>query len=262
MLDILNHRIKIIKAMLFHFPKTVLLRARVVAVILMLGIGQPVTGYSAEITPVTLEYRVKLEGIIADVTAGKIQTKIDRTENGYSVSTLTKAQGMAATFLGTNIQESCEFKVDQDRAVPTSYAGGTINTQNYKVSYDWSNRKINFDDNESLDMPQGYVIDNCAMPFAISILKGLAPGDEAIYVVDGKKRRIRGYTVQATEQEKIETPIGEFQTTKMVLQREFRPERTFTFWLSNDDQYLPVKMQEKRKSRTTTMLVRSMEFDG
>jgi len=207
-----------------------------------------------------LEYTVKLEGIIADVTAGKIQTELSRTANGYSVSTLTKAQGMAATFLGTNIQESCEFKIEEQRAVPVSYAGGTIKEQNYAVSYDWQNRKIGFVDDESLDMPQGYVIDNCLMPFAISILKGIKPGNESIYVVDGKKRRIRGYKVRSIGQEEINTPLGKLKTTKMVLEREFRPERTFTFWLSNKDQYLPVKMEEKRKSRTTTMLVRSMEF--
>lgn len=233
---------------------------RTIGLLILLSISS-FSSYAANLTPVELEYTVKLEGVIADVTAGTIQTKLDRGGNGYSVSTLTKAQGLAATFLGTNIQESCDFKIEQLRAVPTGYAGGTIASQNYEVSYDWSNRKINFGD-ESLDMPQGYVIDNCAMPFAISILKGLAPGDESIYVVDGKKRRIRGYMVRATEQEKIKTPIGEFQTTKMVLQREFNPERTFTFWLSNENEYLPVKMQEKRKSRTTTMMVRRMDFDG
>ena len=238
------------------------MRARVIGFLLIIGACYSLNSHAVEITPVELEYTVKLEGVIADVTAGKIQTKLERNANGYSVSTLTKAQGLAATFLGTNIQENCDFKIEQARAVPTSYAGGTIKSENYKVSYDWQNRKINFSDDESLDMPQGYVIDNCAMPFALTILKGIAPGNEAIYVVDGKKRRIRGYKVQATEQETIKTAIGELQTTKMVLEREFRPERTFTFWLSNENEYLPVKMQEKRKSRTTTMMVRSLNFDG
>ena len=218
--------------------------------------------YAAPINPVTIEYSVKLEGVIADVTAGKIQTSIDQSANGYKVSTLTKAQGMAATFLGTNIQENCEFKIEQELAIPISYTGGTIKEQSYAVSYDWENRKINFADDESLDMPQGYIVDNCAWPFAISILQGLKPNDDPIYVVDGKKRRIRGYKVRATEQEEIRTPLGKIQTTKMILEREFKPERTFTFWLSNKDQYLPIKMQESRKSRTTTMMVISIEPKG
>jgi len=252
---------KSIKTMRFHFLQNSVLRINSIGALFALSICISFTSHAAEISPVELEYTVKLEGVIADVTAGKIQTKLDRAGSGYSVSTLTKAEGMAATFLGTNIQESCRFKIEQSLVVPINYAGGTIKSQNYKVSYDWADRKIDFGD-ESLDMPQGYLIDNCAMPFAITILKGLAPGNEAIYVVDGKTRRIRGYTVRATEQEKIRTPLGELQTTKMVLEREFRPERTFTFWLSNKDEFLPVKMQEKRKSRTTTMMIRRMDFDG
>lgn len=247
--------------MLIRFFLNIISNARALelSALLIMACGS-FNSYAADLDPVMLEYTVKLEGIIADVTAGKIQTSLTRNTDTYSVTTLTKAQGMAATFLGTNIQENCEFNIIEQRAVPNSYAGGTIKEQNYAVSYDWQNRKINFGDNESLDMPQGYVIDNCAMPFAFSILQGLKPGDETIYVVDGKKRRIRGYKVRSTEQEEIKTPIGKLQTTKMVLEREFNPERTFTFWLSNENQYLPVKMEEKRKSRTTTMLVRSMTF--
>jgi len=57
----------------------------------------------------------------------------------------------------------------------------------------------------------------------------------------------------------LETKLGDKPTIKMVLQRETVPERTTTLWLSTQDQYIPLKVEEKRKSRTTTLVVNSFE---
>jgi len=76
-----------------------------------------------------------------------------------------------------------------------------------------------------------------------------------MYIIDGKKRRLRAYNLLSSSNETVETPIGSKETLKIVLQREHRPDRLITLWLSLEDQYTPVKVEEKRKSRTTTMMV-------
>jgi len=103
-----------------------------------------------------------------------------------------------------------------------------------------------------LDMPQGYVVDNCIMWFATALLKGELPEEERLYIVDGKSKRIRGYRLRSQSEEVIDTSLGQRETIKMVLERELRPDRTLTFWLSKNDQFLPVRIEESRKSRTTT----------
>jgi len=90
------------------------------------------------------------------------------------------------------------------------------------------------------------------MWFATALLKGELPENELVYVVDGKSKRIRGYKLRSRQNEVIPTPLGEKETVKMVLERELRPDRTLTFWLSKEDQYLPMRIEESRKSRTTT----------
>ena len=196
---------------------------------------------------------------LGNATLGRLETTLSRTEQGYAALNTTKAQGMAAIIMGSNFEESCEFSVEQGRAVSKQYSGGRKDSNDYQVEFDWDNRKVSFSDGESLDMPQGYVVDNCILPFAAALLRGEGLSDQILYVVDGKKKRIRGYRLKSTSEETLETKFGDVDTLKVVLEREFKPERTFTFWLSPGNNFMPLKMEEKRRSRTTTMLVDNIE---
>ena len=169
---------------------------------------------------------------------------------------------MAAIIIGSNEEQFCDFDVVDGRAVSRNYRGGRIGKTDYEVVYDWEDRKVDFSNKETHDMPQGYVVDNCTMWFAAAFLKGEGLGDEAMYVVDGKKKRIRGFKLLSTSTEEIDTKIGPKEVIKMELEREFKPERKLTFWLSPEDQYLPLRMQETRKSRTTTFEVQRLERES
>lgn len=208
--------------------------------------------------PVSIEYKIRISKF-GNATLGKVQSVLETTDTGYSIKSVTKAQGMALLLMQSNIQESCEFEVINGRAVARNYSGGTVKKQEYSVAYDWDNRKVNLSDEESLDMPQGYVVDNCIMWFAAALLKGQIAKNEGVYVVDGKSKRIRGYKLRSQDTEIISTALGDRKTLKMVLERELRPDRTLTFWLSTDDQYLPVRIEESRKSRTTTFEISELK---
>lgn len=206
---------------------------------------------ASPLEPVSIEYKIR-SSKFGNATLGKVQSELSNTESGYSIKSVTKAQGMALLLMQSNIQESCEFEVVDGRAIARNYSGGTIDQTEYSVGYDWDQRKISLNDQESLDMPQGYVVDNCIMWFAAALLKGQLPEGEGVYIVDGKSKRIRGYKLRSSEEVTITTPLGDRDTIKMVLERELKPNRTLTFWLSKIDQYLPVRIEESRKSRTTT----------
>lgn len=210
--------------------------------------------------PVAIEYKIRISRF-GNAILGKVRSELSKTESGYSIKSVTKAQGMALLLMQSNLQESCEFEVIDGRAVARSYKGGTLKKTEYSVNYDWDNRKINLSEQESLDMPQGYVVDNCIMWFAIALQKGQVPDGEQVYVVDGKSKRIRGYKLRSTGDETIETPLGDKSVVKLVFERELRPNRTLTFWLSKNEQFLPVKIEESRKSRTTTFEISKMGSD-
>jgi len=225
-----------------------------------LAIGGPSMTQAEPLKPLTIGYTLSMVSkTFGNATLGRIETKLRKTELGYSVSSVTKVQGMAAILMGSNEEQKCEFKIEQQRAIPNTYEGGRIGKKDYEVNFDWQNRRLSFNSDESLDMPQGYIVDNCSMLFAAALLKDQGLGDEAFYVVDGKSKRVRGYTLQSSTEEVLETKLGDKPTIKMVLQRETVPERTTTLWLSTQDQYIPLKVEEKRKSRTTTLVVNSFE---
>jgi len=233
----------------------------ILASLLLLNLhGISVSHAQTELEPVSIEYIVRLDHEkLGNATLGRTETILTKQDIGYAVHTKTKAQGLAAIIIGSNEQQSCQFSVEQGRAVSNSYSGGRTDSSDYQVEFDWEQRKIGFNSGDSLDMPQGYVVDSCNMPFAASLFYQQGSSDEIMYVVDGRKKRIRGYKLKSTSSESLETSIGTQETMKIVLEREFNPQRTFTIWLAAEWAYVPLKMEEKRPSRTTTMIVDKIE---
>lgn len=219
------------------------------------------------LSPVTISYTIKFESSkFGKATLGRVENMLKITENGYSMKSVTKAQGMAAIVLGSNQQQSCEFEVLDGKAVSQKYDGGRVGKTDYNVDFDWDGRKAHFKDkkgsSETIDLPEGYIVDNCSMWFAVALLKGELPSNQSMYVVDGKNKRIRGFKLRSSNDETLTTKLGDKHVTKVVFEREQRPGRTLTFWLSHDDEYLPLKMQESRKSRTTTFEVKALTLDN
>lgn len=231
------------------------------ALVLVGLLSSTFNAYAAPLKPVSISYSIGLDGSkVGNGIVGKIKTKLSITDTGYAIESVTQFQGLAVFFAGSNHQESCEFEVKNGKAFTSSYSGGRIDKKDYTVGFDWKANKIDFNKNESVDMPQGYVVDNCVMWFATALQQSEGFDDQVMYVVDGNKKRIRGYKKRSSDTVTIETKLGTKEVIKLVLERELRPERTLTFWLSPENQYLPLKIQESRKSRTTTFEVETLEL--
>jgi len=197
-----------------------------------------------------------------NATLGKFTNTLTKTDTGYSVKSVTKTQGLAAILIGSNEQQSCDFSLESDgSAIPMRYTGGTLKKDKYHVDFNWAERTLRFKDGEAFDMPEGYILDNCSMPFALALNQGKGLEGSNIYIVDGKKERVRGYNLVSSTEVEIETTLGTKNTLELVLQRESRPDRSLTLWLSIDDYYTPVKFEERRKHRTTTMVVSELKVN-
>lgn len=235
---------------------------RFLALILIISgaFSTPLLADEPSLKPMTLAYTIKLESKrYGNATLGKIETTLKKTDQGYHVASTTKAEGFSAILIGKNYQESCNFVVNDGRAASQQYSGGRKDLTDYRVDFDWQQRKIDFADGESLDMPQGYILDNCNMLFATSLLNTEEINTESLYIVDGKKKRIRGFKLKSSNPELLETPFGKVETIKVVFERELIPERTISFWLSPKYFNIPMKMEEKRRKRTTTFLIDQLE---
>jgi len=216
----------------------------------------------SDVNELSITYKLKLQSSsYGNATLGKITNTFSKSENSFTVKSVTKAQGIAAIIIGSNEQQSCDFIMQDGYAVTQRYVGGNLKKDKYAVDFNWQEKIITFENGETIEMPNGYIVDFCSMPYALALQKGQGLEDKTMYVVDGKKKRIRGYTLTSSEPESIETPLGTKETVKVVFQREQRPDRTLTLWLSPSDRYVPLKIEEKRKSRTTTMTVSSLNIN-
>lgn len=217
--------------------------------------------WAAAFDPGKITYQLELDSErFGKATLGRVETQISVNDGRFTVATQTKAEGMAAILVG-NLSESCEFDVVADRAQSQSYTGGRPDQIEYSVDFNWGERKVKFNDQKTLDMPQGYVVDNCNMPYALALLKDQEI-NEAVYIVDGKKSRIRGYTLQSKSREMIDTIFGSLDTIKIVFARELSPEKELILWLSKKHDFLPFQLQERREGRTTTMFVTEYTADS
>ena len=192
---------------------------------------------------------------------GRIETTINHELNNFEVASITKAEGMASIWLGGDLIQKCRFETRDNMIFSRDFSSQKKGSNSYTniVNYDWQNQKITFNDEPAFDMPRGYIVDNCNFHFAAAYTDIDKLKDNAIYVMDGKKRRIRGFILISVDNERIETPIGEFDTTKIVWQRELDDSKTFTFWIDPKQPYFPLKMMDSRKSGKRVMLIQSLE---
>lgn len=206
-----------------------------------------------------LSYTLKLGG----AKLGTVVKQLSLEGDTYQSTSETRAEGLASILLGGDLLESCSFVFDDLKVVSHDYSSSKTGRGAYQndTHFDWENRTLSFGPEEeiTLDMPAGYIVDGCNMPFAATMSKGQISADEPFYIVDGISRRIRGYTVLGISNETINTAIGELRTVKIELQRLDNPDRTLTLWLAEDKQYVLVRTVEKRPSRTTVMEIDSID---
>ncbi|HAU69247.1 MAG: DUF3108 domain-containing protein [Arenicella sp.] len=239
--------------------KTIFTKSLPLILTTLLSLVVSASAYSLE--PSTIVYQVELDSDrLGKATLGRVETQLSENDGRFSVASHTKAEGLAAILLG-NLTETCDFNIVDGRAQSQTYSGGRPSKTEYFVDFNWEERKIKFNGEETLDMPQGYLINNCNMPFALALLKDNEI-TETVYIVDGKKTRIRGYRLKSKSREMLNTKIGSLDTVKIVFERDLKSEKTLTLWLSKKHYFLPVKMQERREDRITTMFVSEFSTDG
>jgi hypothetical protein len=216
------------------------------------------TSADSPATPsVTLRYSLSVGG----AQLGRLVANYQETEQGFKGRSETRAEGMASILLGGDLSETCDFEAVGNKVISRNYVSSKQGRGAYEYAtiFDWDARKVHFDNDVTLDMPEGYVVDNCNLPFAAALSRGSMLSEQPLYVVDATRQRIRGYQVSSVTEEMLKTVLGEINTVKVEMIRELRPDRSLTFWLAPRSNYFPVMMVEKRSSRTTTMKLESME---
>jgi len=214
----------------------------------------------AQVLPesVKLTYNVKLY----DTNLGNLVARLSKGDDTYKVESETRAEGLAAILLGGTLREQCEFTLsDTLELKPRLYSIEKEGSDPYKHSaeYFWQDNEVRYDSGRSLHIPlEGYVIDNCTVPFAFAAAENIPLKEYPyLHILGGK--RLRHYENIEVSRETVEVSAGTFETIRIDQQRVDSPDKTLTVWVAPARQNLAVKIEERRQFRVTTMELTASE---
>ena len=203
----------------------------------------------------TLRYSVQL----GSAKLGSLLTQLTRQGDHFRVESETRAEGVAAILLGGEVRETCEFEVDTNQIRPLSYEVAREGRKGYRrhAEFRWQSNQVVFSSGEVAEIPNGYILDNCSVPFAFMLGGSEVFSQTALHIVGG--RRIRNFEHISVTREELKTPFGKIPSIRIEQRRTDNPTRKLIVWLAPSQHNLPVKMVEKRTSREVTMVLESVQ---
>jgi len=183
----------------------------------------------------------------------------------YIYKSETKTTGLVALFHKDHIIEESKLRINNNslNAIDYSYKRtGGKKKRIINVKFDWDNRLII---NKVNDTTQEFPLENNTLDklmYQYVVMRDLQKGNLPVSysIVDGRK--ISNYRFELHGEEKLVTPIGEFNTIKIVRKKQGSENKTY-LWCAPDLQFLPVKVINIEKdSWTTTAIIVSVSGLG
>ncbi len=190
------------------------------------------------------------------LTLGEMKRKLTRLEDGtYLYTSHSRPIGYAKWFVKTELRELSHWEVTPQGLRPLEYrydrTGDPRRERHVHMRFDWQRgRVINTinDDPWTMEIPQG-TLDK--LLYQLAVMYDLQQGRTALEyrIADGGK--LKHYVFHFIGRERIETPLGTFDTLKLK-----KPgKRDTLIWVAPELDYLPVQlMQEEKRGRLTMTL--------
>jgi hypothetical protein len=191
--------------------------------------------------------------------------ELSKTEDGHYLLS-SKATSMFAS-----IVESTEFRIDGDYVKPVEYQyhrSGIGKKRQAILNFDWDTMTVlNNVQNKpwTMDVPLG-AMDKLLYQFKLrdDLLSAYENGDPwpslSYVIADGG--RLKHYEFEVIGEEVIDTPVGQLNTIKATRVRDNR-DRTSTFWLAKDYDFMLVRFQQlEADGDGFELLLREAEFNG
>ena len=202
-------------------------------------------------TPFTAKYKVT-KGIMS---VGSTKRVLKSEGNGFYVfESVTKPGGIAKLFTSGEVIEHSYWRYQNNKLVPHEYKYTNSGDQkrNVKLEFDWDNYKVTNiinGDPWTMDIEE-QTLDK--LIYQLAIMYDLSNGkDKLLYqVADGGK--MKTYDIKIEGEERLVTELGTFNTLKIVRATE---NRTTIMWCAREIQYLPAKIEQKKKDGSVTAVL-------
>ena len=201
-----------------------------------------------EPTPFTAKYKVT-KGIMS---VGSTKRTLKDEGNGYYVfESVTEPGGIAKLFTTGKVVERSFWRFQNNKLVPHEYTYTNSGDQkrDVKLEFDWDNYKVTNiinGDPWTMDIAEE-TLDK--LNYQLAIMYDLSQGkNKLLYqVADGGK--MKTYDIKIEGEVRLVTELGTFNTLKIVRSTE---NRTTIMWCAKELQYLPVKIEQKKKDGSVT----------
>ena len=199
----------------------------------------------------TLTYNFEL----ISIPLGQIEKRLSHNGGIYTADSKIKPNAAAAMIYSGEITEKSRFKIEDNRLVPLSFHAIRKSSKPYdrKATFDQNNNTVSYNSGTSEKLRDN-TFDLGSFPFAF-MLENLGEIENKVYNINTGDK-YTAYVVLKPLQEKIKTPAGSFNTTKITLKRQDRDNRFYHVWLDNKSQY-PVKIVRDKKGKISSLIMTS-----
>jgi len=187
---------------------------------------------------------------------GNLHASLTYSGNQYSYQKNTRATGLAALLTGIKITENTNGKIIGQSIKPDTYLFNQSRRNKSRID------KVTFSGNKAVGSYKGRPYQLSITPdthdrasLELVLARDLSQNKKNLHypvVTRGEKTQ---YNFQILGQEKINTPAGIFNTTKVKVKRSGN-KRDTTFWMAKELGYIPVKIRHREKGDTITSVLK------
>ncbi len=220
---------------------------RSVASIILVAFSLLPLGTAASMEPFKAEYRVSLGGL----KLGSAKTELSQSQEGHFVfKKQAKANGLARMFISDSISERSEWRLVDGRPTAVRFESSEIDGKKHKrelILFDRANNRALTtwqEQTREIEVPEG-AVDRLTLEMRM-MMDARAQVETFEYpLLERGKLKQRRFVPEGNE--KLETPVGTFNTVKYRLVRGDNDKRSTLFWLARELAYLPVRMEHHDK---------------
>jgi len=197
-------------------------------------------------------YQVELRGKIIGTSEFSVQSRPG--ENTYRFTSKTAARGMLRLLQPSPVLEHTDFIYEKNRIRPTEFWSQNTNGEeknNLHIVFNWDRGIATTTEGKATSVVEirDNVLNRGSMQVTMmrDLSRGVEPGPYVL--VDGDSLKTYRYTYEGETTQ--ETPLGAITTREYTQQRDNSTRRT-SIWLAPELSYLPVRIEQKRSSKTYT----------
>lgn len=189
----------------------------------------------------SLNYDLSYSGIVA----AEVTEVLEHDGKRFSLSSVGRGKGIGALLYSGTARRWCRGEITGAGLRPLEYREQRGDRPASVAKFDWAGKTLT-QEHEGKSRTTKMVLPlqdrlSFVYNFAFQSSPDLKPGKEIdITVTDG--RGLTHFRYKVAGQEVLKTPAGEFETVRLVKQRENNDDKATELWFARDRYYLPVRI--------------------